>query len=78
MHTIWQVLTGDSMPVAKRVCEELEIPSAVCVLGSQLALLEDDDFAAVVEQASIFAKVFFHCFDAGKVLRISLTICDSS
>ena len=55
---IRQVLTGDNLPVAKRVCEELEIPSAVCVLGSQLALLEDDDFAAVVEQASVFAKVF--------------------
>ncbi len=45
------------MLVAKRVCEELDIPSSVCVMGSQLALLEDDDFVTVVEQASIFAKV---------------------
>lgn len=51
------MLTGDNLLVAKRVCEELAIPSSMCVVGSQLALLEDDDFIAVVEQASIFAKV---------------------
>jgi Mg2+-importing ATPase len=52
-----KVLTGDNLLVAKRVCKELAIPSSVCVMGSQLAMLEDDDFITVVEQASIFAKV---------------------
>lgn len=51
------MLTGDNLLVAKRVCKELAIPSSVCVMGSQLAMLEDDDFITVVEQASIFAKV---------------------
>ena len=50
------MLTGDNLLVAKRVCQDLNIPAEICVTGAQLATLEDASLQDVVEHATIFAK----------------------
>jgi len=52
-----KILTGDSDVVTKTVCERLGFEIKDVVLGSEIAELQDDALARVVEKANIFARV---------------------
>ena len=52
-----KIITGDSEIVTRKVCEELGFEIKKIVLGRDIALLQDDALARVVEDANIFARV---------------------
>jgi len=52
-----KIITGDNEVVTRKVCEELGFEIKGVVLGSEVAHLQDDALARVVENANIFARV---------------------
>lgn len=52
-----KILTGDNELVTKKTCEQLGFEIRRIVLGSELAEMQDDALARVVEEANIFARV---------------------
>jgi len=52
-----KILTGDNELVTRRVCEQLEFEVKGVVLGVDIAKMNDDALARVVEEANIFARV---------------------
>jgi Mg2+-importing ATPase len=52
-----KILTGDNELVTRKTCEELGFDVKSVVLGSEMAQMQDDAFARVVEEANVFARV---------------------
>ena len=52
-----KILTGDNELVTRKVCEQLGFDIEGVVLGTEIAKLQDDGLAAIVEKANIFARV---------------------
>jgi Mg2+-importing ATPase len=52
-----KILTGDNELVAKTICEDLKIPVKKVVVGSDLMQMNWNEIKAVVEEATIFARV---------------------
>ena len=52
-----KIVTGDSLPVAERVCDVLGIAAGRGVLGSELDSMSDEQLQQLLPQARIFARV---------------------
>ncbi|MEM3420823.1 MAG: HAD-IC family P-type ATPase, partial [Candidatus Hadarchaeum sp.] len=52
-----KIITGDNEIVTKKICEALNIEVKGVVIGNEIAQIEDDALARVVESANIFARV---------------------
>jgi len=52
-----KILTGDNELVTRKTCEQLGFKIKGVVLGSEIAQMQDDALARVVETANIFARV---------------------
>lgn len=52
-----KILTGDNDLVTRKTCEELGFKVGRIVLGSEVANLDDDALARVVEEVNVFARV---------------------
>ena len=52
-----KILTGDNELVTRKTCEQLGFEIKGVVLGSEIAQMQDDALARVVETANIFARV---------------------
>src|SRR6185369_2951806 len=52
-----KVATGDNPRVAEKVCAEMGLASKGTVTGSQLESLDEDEFAAAVQNHTIFARI---------------------
>jgi len=52
-----KILTGDNELVTRKTCEQLGFEIEGIVLGSEIAQMNDDALARVVEEANIFARV---------------------
>ena len=52
-----KILTGDNELVARKVCEEIEIPVKRIVNGSELGRMTSDEMRKAVEEATIFARI---------------------
>jgi len=52
-----KVITGDNELVTRKICEQLGFEIKGVVLGSEIAQMQDDALARVVEDANIFARV---------------------
>lgn len=52
-----KILTGDNELVTRKTCEQLGFEVKGVVLGSEIAQMQDDALARVVEKANIFARV---------------------
>jgi Mg2+-importing ATPase len=52
-----KVLTGDNELVTRKTCEQLGFEIKGVVLSSEIAQMQDDAIARVVEEANIFARV---------------------
>ncbi len=52
-----KIVTGDNELVTKTVCEQLGFNIKGIVLGNEIAMLQDDALARVVEDNNIFARV---------------------
>ncbi|MGD0646000.1 MAG: magnesium-translocating P-type ATPase [Candidatus Bathyarchaeia archaeon] len=52
-----KIVTGDNELVTKTTCEQLGFNIKGIILGNQIAQLQDDALAAVVEENNIFARV---------------------
>ena len=52
-----KILTGDNELVTRKVCEQLGFKIGGMVLGSQIAQMQDEALARIVEWANIFARV---------------------
>ncbi len=56
-HIELKILTGDNEIVTRKVCDELGFRIKGVVLGTDLAKMNDDALARVVEESNIFARV---------------------
>jgi len=52
-----KILTGDGELVTRTICDQVGLPAERVILGDELSMMSDDALAAVVEQASVFARV---------------------
>jgi len=52
-----KILTGDNELVARKVCEEIEIPVKRVINGSELGKMTPDEMKKGVEEATIFARI---------------------
>jgi len=52
-----KILTGDNELVTRKVCEQLSFEIKGVVLGTEIAQMQDDALARVVEEANVFARV---------------------
>jgi len=52
-----KILTGDNELVTRKTCEQLGFEIKGVVLGSELALINDEALPRIVEEANIFARV---------------------
>jgi Mg2+-importing ATPase len=52
-----KILTGDNELVTRKVCEQLGFEIKGVVLGSDVARLQDNALARIVEKANVFARV---------------------
>jgi P-type Mg2+ transporter len=52
-----KILTGDNDLVTRKTCEQLEFEIKGVVLGADIAQMNDDALARVVEEANVFARV---------------------
>jgi Mg2+-importing ATPase len=52
-----KILTGDNELVTRKVCDQLGFEIKGVVLGADIAKMQDDALARVVEQANIFTRV---------------------
>ncbi len=51
------VLTGDSEGVAKKVCSKVSVDTSICISGSDVANMTDQELSKAVEESSLFAKL---------------------
>ncbi|KAK9759965.1 hypothetical protein K7432_016472 [Basidiobolus ranarum] len=52
-----KVLTGDAAAVCKKVCNEIQLPINAIVTTTDLENLSEEQFSAIVEKGTIFAKL---------------------
>jgi len=52
-----KILTGDSAPVTRRVCEEIGFPVTNVLQGKDVDRLNDSGLAAAVETANVFCRM---------------------
>ncbi len=52
-----KVLTGDNDAVSRKVCRDVGIPLGRVLIGSQIEAMSDEELAAVVEEATLFARL---------------------
>jgi Mg2+-importing ATPase len=52
-----KILTGDNALVTKKVCNDVGLPIDKIITGNELINLSDSDFAKVVEDRNVFAKL---------------------
>jgi P-type Mg2+ transporter len=52
-----KVCTGDNPLVARKVCDDLGLPTGTTLTGADLAGMDDDALAAAAGEATIFARV---------------------
>lgn len=52
-----KVLTGDSARVAEHICRSIGIPVGGVLTGEEVEVLSDEELAARVQEASVFAKL---------------------
>lgn len=52
-----KILTGDNDIVTRKICHDVELPVDRIVLGPELEKLTPDEFAALAEATTVFAKV---------------------
>jgi P-type Mg2+ transporter len=52
-----KILTGDNEVVTQKICREVGLAADRIALGSQIEKLDDHELAALVEDATIFAKL---------------------
>lgn len=52
-----KIATGDNPRVAEKVCADLGLASKGTVTGAQLEPLGDDEFVAVAQNHTIFARI---------------------
>ncbi|RUP48295.1 transmembrane protein [Jimgerdemannia flammicorona] len=52
-----KVLTGDNLPVAKKVCRDVGIDTQNVITGPQLEALSSEEFHETVERCTLFAKL---------------------
>lgn len=52
-----KIVTGDNELVTRNICEQLGFEIKRIVLGSDIAKLQDDGLARIVEEANVFARV---------------------
>lgn len=52
-----KVLTGDNETVTKKICQDVGIPIQNIMMGSELALISDEELTDRVDDISIFAKL---------------------
>jgi Mg2+-importing ATPase len=52
-----KILTGDNELVARKVCEEVDVPVKKVVTGPELARMNATDIRKEVEEATIFARI---------------------
>ncbi len=52
-----KILTGDNELVTAKVCEQLDFKIKGTVTGSEIAQMQDDALARVVEEANVFTRV---------------------
>jgi len=52
-----KIITGDNELVTRKICEQLGFEIKGVVLGNEIAQMQDDALARVVEDANIFARV---------------------
>ena len=52
-----KILTGDNELVTRKVCQHLGFDIKGVVIGSEIAQMDDDALARVVEEASVFCRV---------------------
>ena len=55
-----QMVTGDSLIVAKHVCKRVGIAVEHCIEGPQLALMDREQFSAAVVDGTVFARCTPH------------------
>jgi Mg2+-importing ATPase len=52
-----KILTGDNELVAKKICEEVDIPIKRMILGPELTQMSATDIKKAVEETTIFARI---------------------
>ncbi|MCK9344494.1 MAG: magnesium-translocating P-type ATPase [Candidatus Pacebacteria bacterium] len=52
-----KIITGDNEVVTARVCKDVELAGGTILLGSDIAVLTDEELAEKVETTTIFAKI---------------------
>lgn len=52
-----KVLTGDNDVVTKAICDMIEIPTEVMLLGDDIDKMTDEELADIVEKVNVFAKL---------------------
>ena len=56
-HVAVKVLTGDNDIIARKICKDVGLDASAVMLGEQIAKLDDQALAAIVEETIIFAKL---------------------
>jgi Mg2+-importing ATPase len=52
-----KILTGDNELVARKVCEEVDVPVKKTVIGPELTQMSETDIRKAVEETTIFARI---------------------
>jgi Mg2+-importing ATPase len=52
-----KILTGDNELVAKKICEEIDVPVKKTVIGPELTLMSATEIRKAVEETTIFARI---------------------
>lgn len=52
-----KIITGDNEIVTARICKDVELALGTILLGSDIAILSDEELALKVENTTIFAKI---------------------
>lgn len=52
-----KILTGDALPVTRKICSEVGIEVKHTIIGSDIEELSDKDLEKIVKQTTIFAKL---------------------
>jgi Mg2+-importing ATPase len=52
-----KILTGDNELVARKICDEIDIPVKRLIVGSELTQMSFSDLKSAVEEATIFARI---------------------
>ncbi len=52
-----KILTGDNAIITRKICNEVGLPTARILLGSDIAQMSPDELAGAAESVSVFAKL---------------------